>query len=142
MHEVEELFKDIPCRTRVRISAQAARAFQKFRKKGDPNASFWKKLKECTTKGFEYFQVGDWPQVSPEWDGVFRFGVRDSRFRLIGFFHGVGCSDFIVIDAFRKGGQRLSRSECDRIDAVAEVKRSGDWGCRSVGRIPSNCSMI
>ena len=127
MHDVRELKFGTPCKTALWFSAKAERDLGRFRKKGDPDKSFWKQLKRCSENGFALYEAGDWPKVKEEWDGAWRFGIRVSLFRLIGFYEDDSKASFIVIDAFFKSGQGLSDPERRRIDEVARIKRQALW---------------
>ena len=67
------------------------------------------------------------PILRHEWGGVYRIGLFGSLFRLIGFYDGPSQKDFIIVDAFEKKGQKLTKGECKRIDAVVDIKKQGIW---------------
>ncbi len=115
-----------PLRTEVWASDIALERVAKFRQRGDPSGAFWKKLAKCAQAGFELFERGDDPIVKHEAGGVYRFGIRSSLFRLIGFYDG-SKDCFIVIDAFLKTGQKLSGPQRQVIEDVVEVKAKGTW---------------
>ncbi|HEY3243767.1 MAG TPA: hypothetical protein VGM03_10490 [Phycisphaerae bacterium] len=126
MHEVTEVNFGVPCNTRVWLSRSAERAIQKFRRKGDPDGSFWKRLKRWAQNGFRLHEGPDGP-IRLEWDGVYRVGPIDSLFRIIGFYENDSRAHFIGMDAFLKHGQQLTDGQKKRIDAVAAIKRDGNW---------------
>ncbi len=109
--------------TRVWISDAAAAAFLKYQKRENPKNYFAKKLERYATNGFRHYISEDGP-IKNEGEGIFRIG-DGSLFRLIGFFENG--SNFIVIDAFLKKGQRLNASEQRRIDEVIRVRLEKRW---------------
>jgi len=125
MVEVAEMKFGVPCNTRVWFSSRAASELGRMRKKGDPNGAFWKKFRQCAMDGFGLYEsVGI---VKHEWSQVYRFGIKSSLFRLIGFYADNGKGEFIVMDAFDKLGQSLTAPQRARIEEVARVKREADW---------------
>jgi len=85
-------------------------------------------MKRLVANGFALHERGDHPPVRHEWNGVYRIGFVDSKFRIIGFYEdGKGTTEFIAIDAFHKSGQGLSAKERARINEVARVKQEHDW---------------
>jgi hypothetical protein len=127
MHDVREFPFSVPCKTRIWFSDKAAKEVARFRKKSDPSRTFWKRLLRCAQNGFALYEIGDWPMVKEEWEGVYRFGVRDSLFRLIGFYEDASRSSFVVIDTLLKKGQKLTTSDKARIDEVVRVKKNRLW---------------
>lgn len=125
MHGVSEVNFGVACQTRVWMSEKANKGYRKFQKRNDPNGAVEACLKRCAVMGFRRAEYGDF--VKHEWDGVYRFGRPDSLFRLIGFYEDDTKENFIVIDAFEKGKQRLNARERGLIDNVAAVKRNRDW---------------
>jgi hypothetical protein len=116
------------CQTRLWFSDRVLKDVAEYRRKGDPNGAFWKRLERCALAGFPLHERGSQPAVRYEWDGVYRVGFVDSLFRLIGFYEdGTNKTEFITIDSFLKRGQGLSAAERNRVDEVARVKRDGDW---------------
>ncbi len=103
MHRVTEVPFPGPRRTRLWVSDAAAKQIDRFRRKGDS------------------------PVIRKEWDDVYRIGIKGSEFRILGFYDSDDKTGFIAIEAFIKGGQKLRSSERQRVDAVARVKRDGDW---------------
>jgi hypothetical protein len=124
------------CGTRLWLSQRAAEGLAEFRKKGDPNGAFWKKVQRMARVGFRYYEGSRGMPIRPEGGGVYRIGIHGSLFRIVGFFKDESRSDFIGVDVFLKSGQDLSRSERDRIDAVAKVKQNGSWKEVENGRYP------
>ena len=127
MHDVREFRFETPSRTRLWFSDRAAKDIARFRRKGDPNRSFWKRVQRCAENGFANYEHGVWPIVKAEWDGIYRFGVRDSRFRMIGFYKDESKRDFIVMETLTKSGQNLSGPERGRVDVVAKIKKNHHW---------------
>ena len=126
MYEVAEVFGGA-CRTRLWLSQGAQKEIVRFRKKGDPNGAFWKRLKRFAETGFSLYERGNDPPIRSEWGGVYRIGTVDSLFRIIGFYADDSKADFIAIDAFLKKGQRLNQAEKERVNEVVRVKKDGDW---------------
>ncbi len=126
MHEVAELRLGPSCRTRVWLSEKAQKEIKKFRKNSDPDRVFLKRLKRYAQNGF-WFYEGDKQPIQHEWDDVYRIRPTDSLFRIIGFYENEDRAHYIAIDAFLKKGQQLTDGQRRRIDAVAAVKRDGDW---------------
>src|SRR5438552_6404933 len=102
MHEVMEVDFGVVCKTRVWFSQSVHKDVAKFRRKGDPKGAFWMRLERAARNGFELYERGDPPMVVNEGNGVFRFGTRDSLFRLIGFYEADRKDNFIVPDCFTK----------------------------------------
>ena len=131
LHDVGDVFRELTqLRTRLWISKSALNEVSKFRRKGDPDGPFWKKVLSCCKSGFEGFEHTEPPIIKLEWGGVYRFGTRSSLFRLVGFYDD-GKRSFIVIDAWLKKGQSLNASERQRISEVVNVKNHNLW--RKVG---------
>jgi hypothetical protein len=127
MHEVIEVPFGVPCQTRLWVSQAALRQIARYRKKGDPDGAFWKKLRRFAENGFALYERGDRPPIRAEGGGVYRIGTVDSLFRIIGFYEDDNKTSFIAVDAFLKRGQKLDASERRRIDEVARVRRDHDW---------------
>jgi hypothetical protein len=127
MCDVHELRFRSRSETRIWFSEQAAKDVTRFRNRGDPNKTFWKRLERCAANGFALYEQGEWPMVKAEWSGVYRFGVRDSLFRLIGFYEDDSKQAFIVMDTLLKKGQALSAADRARTDAVAQIKKQKLW---------------
>lgn len=88
---------------------------------------FQLKLKRCLMSGFENHERGNWPTVKHEWSGVFRFGIKPTLHRLIGFYASGNKTSFIAVDGFLKRKQKLSKTERASIDEVARIKKDNDW---------------
>jgi len=127
LHDVYELNFGTTCRTRIWLSETALKELSRFRRKGDPNGVWFKKLKHHAVNGLVNAERSTPPIVRHEGQGVYRIGFRDSLFRLVGFYSNGQKSEFIVIDALTKSGQKLSKAERDRIKAIADVKSSVLW---------------
>jgi hypothetical protein len=128
MHDVTEVPFGFPCKTHLWLSQRAQDEITHFRKRGDPNGAYWKRVARFAKDGFGLHDQGEFPPIRHEWDNVYRIGFVDSLFRLIGFYEDPSTkSDFIAIDAFLKKKKKLNRSERDRIDKVAEVRRLKQW---------------
>lgn len=117
---------DIPVATEVWFSDQALDDFTKFLKKGDPDGAFLKKLEQVAKVGFELHIASG--ILEHRWGGVYRFGIKKSLFRLVGFFEpgSDGCS-FLVIRTHMKSGQKLSRAEREDTDETVRVRNEADW---------------
>lgn len=114
--------------TRVWLSEQASAELEKFCKKGDPDGRFLRSLARASQSGFAMLENTRPPKLKPEWDGVSRIGFDFSLFRLIGFYEDPSTkSDYIIIEAFLKRGQKLGQTERDAIDRVAQVRRDQLW---------------
>src|SRR5882724_6177218 len=125
MHDVDALFPELSCATRVWLSVSVQKTMTKrLRKRPDSARVFLKKLQQIAIHGFWNFESD---VVQPEWSGVFRVGIRSDLFRLIGFYEDASKQNFIVIDSFEKLGQALASPQRDRIDEVARVKHLKLW---------------
>ena len=122
---VRELFSDVRCETRIWLAERVAKAIGN-------DARLLKKLKQYAENGFLLYEGKDFP-LRLEKPGVYRIGHRNDLFRIIGFYAGSSRSEFIAADAFKKRGQSLSKSQRERIDRVARIKRDGTWRGR-IGR--------
>jgi hypothetical protein len=128
MYEVRDIGFKGPCKTRIWISDGAKKDVDRFCEKSNPPGRFIRHLRRCAENGFGAYEGGSRPIVKPEWSGVYRIGFTWSLFRLIGFYEDPSTkADFIVIDALLKKGQSLNAADRRRIDAVARVKKDGDW---------------
>jgi len=134
MLEVEEVILCNQPRTRVWFSPSVQRAVGNFRKTGDPNGRFWKKLKHISSAGFDVY-IGRDSIVRPEGDGIYRLGIMGSLFRIVGFFENDRFDNFIAIEAFLKKGQSLNAADRERIKLAAWVRKSGAWR-KNDGRYP------
>ncbi len=126
IHIVDTLFVGDGYRTDVWISEGAKRELSKLvrGKKKRLGQAFLKKLEHYAKAGFAVFEGAKRP-IKYEWDEVYR--VADSAlFRLIGFYVE-GKASFVVIDAFTKRGQQLSKGQMNRITEVGRVKRLRSW---------------
>ena len=92
-----------------------------------------KRLMRYAQNGFLLYEGKEKP-IRHEWDGVYRIGHPVDLFRILGFYEDDTKTNFIVIDAWMKGGQRLSASEQARIDAIATVKKNGLWRRKTNGK--------
>jgi hypothetical protein len=110
MEEVREFFPGHDRKTRLWMTDRVAAELLRFARRGDPDRQFMKLLDRYTKNGFENYMGGSPPPIKHEWDGVYRVGIMRFLFRIIGFFDGPGTADFIALDTFTKGGQKLSRS--------------------------------
>jgi hypothetical protein len=116
-----------PVLTGIWMSEEAQKQVAKFRRKGDPNGAFWNKFASCAEGGLPNYEFGDPPVMRSEWGGVYRFGIRSSLFRLIGFYEDDTKKDFLIFESFLKGGQKLSGPERAVIDKVARIKKDRLW---------------
>jgi hypothetical protein len=125
MHEVEDLFEGMPCKTRLWVSPEALQGISDYlAKRPDEQGPLMKKLRYWTQAGFVH-QEGVGEPIKHEWDGAYRIGW--GLFRIVGFYEDETKANFIAVDAFLKKKQKLSGPERARIDEVARVKRDGDW---------------
>ena len=127
MHKVTELKLGEACVTRVWLSMKALREIERFRRRGDPEGAFLKRMQRYAKAGFRKWEGGHGYPIKYEWDGVYRVRPTGGLFRIIGFYENDDRSRFIGIDAFMKKKMKLSAAERQRIDAVADVKRAGSW---------------
>ena len=128
MHNVTEVPFGVPCQTRLWFSEKVTKEVAEFRKRGDPNGAFWKRVKRHAQNGFWLAERGNNPPIRHEWDRVYRIGFIDSLFRIIGFYEDESEKrDFIAIDAFLKSGQDLNTAQRARIDEVARVRQEILW---------------
>lgn len=87
---------------------------------------FVRKLYHWARAGFTHYEGGKGSPIKYEGKGVYRVGHKKWLFRLLGFYSN-GKSEFVVIDAFWKSGQRLSASERNRVTEVARIKDDNLW---------------
>ena|SRR5665213_164507 len=127
MVEVEELFAGRDCKTRLWLSETARAALGEFTaRREQPRGAFLQKLERYATAGFRHYE-GDKKPVRHEWNQIYRIS-DGGLFRLIGFYENEATkADFIVIDAVRKRGEKLSASERATVDRVASVRRDKSW---------------
>jgi hypothetical protein len=126
MHEVMEVPLGA-CKTRLWISHTVAKELSRLRKRSDPNATVWRRLKRGAQMGLELYERQTPPVVKHEWGGVYRIGFINSLFRIIGFYKEDRKDVFIAIDAFTKRDQRLSAAERSRVNEVVRVKELNLW---------------
>jgi len=126
VHEVFELRFGRPCKTTLWLSQKALDGIANFRRKGDPNGSFWKKIERYATNGFALYERGKPSPVLHEWDGVYRIS-DGTLFRLYGFYSDGRKSEFVVMDVALKKGTALSEPIRRQIDEIASIKRNGNW---------------
>lgn len=126
---VTKAFKRTVCNTRLWLSDRAWDEAEGYHGKHDSPRpeKFWKKVRHFAINGFWLGERPIPPVIKHEWREVYRVGVHGDLFRLIGFYDGPSKHDFIVIDAFEKGRQKLTKAERKRIDIVADVKEQGNW---------------
>jgi hypothetical protein len=127
MHLVAEVPFGVTCKTKLWLSFAAAKDVDRFRRKGDPNGIFWKKVRRYCENGFEMYEISQWPPLVHEGDGVYRLGIIESMFRIIGFYGDGGKVEFIGIDTFLKKDQDLNATEKRRVKEVIRVKKARDW---------------
>ena len=123
MHKVTMLELPTPLGTTLWVSEKASKEMSRFFRRNDPKKAFRKALFRGMENGFQAL-IGT--KVVSEGNGIFRFGIEDSLFRLIGFFNN-GYNEFIVIETLEKSGQKLSRPNMDCINRVAKVKEKSQW---------------
>ncbi len=127
MCEVEELFAGASHRTRIWMSKACRKAVNDYcRKREKHRGMLLHKLKRQAEAGFGLFE-GPQSPIRHEWDGVYRVGYPIDLFRILGFYEDGSRRNFIAIDAYTKHGQKLSATDRHRIDAVAKIKRDGQW---------------
>lgn len=123
MYVVSRLSFDDDEETRIWISDRAKKALASFvRKHGTEAMRFTKKLEECAARGFQSYHG---TILIPEGERTFRFGIRSSLFRLIGFYD-TG-QDFVFLEALTKPGQELSAPNIACIDRVIDARAKHDW---------------
>lgn len=127
MHIVDGLFVGTMYSTHVWISEAALKAVEKYTKHNNKDAiGFLEKVEYYAEAGFGVFE-GSRDPIRHEGGGVYRVANKTtSLFRLIGFYE-TGKESFIIIDAFKKKGRKLSASERGRIARVAKVKKDRAW---------------
>ena len=124
---VRILFGGVGYSTRVLLSEQVVKEFEKLRKKSKvEHERFIAKLDRYARAGFDRFEGKKRP-IRSEGDGVYRVGHTETLFRIIGFFEDDRRDSFVGIDAFRKVGTQLTAGQRDRIKNVARIKRLGTW---------------
>ena len=123
MYEVRKAFVGIRCRTNLWFSVKVNKEV------GYAGPQFLSKLERYCQYGFENYEgKGNWPPIKHEWEGVFRIGMKNSLFRVIGFYEdGTNRTEFIALDCYTKGGQNINAAERARIDEVARAKKKHDW---------------
>lgn len=127
MIDVNEVFPGRPQKTRLYASAAVIKGIEQYQKRRERHrGQLVKKLYYWAQNGFELFE-GDKSPIRHEWNGVYRIGQQIDLFRIIGFYEDGQKKSFIAIDAFMKTDQRLTESERHRIDAVAKVRKDGNW---------------
>ena len=125
MHIVDGLFVGATYSTQVWISEAAWKAVEKHTKH-EGRLRFLEKVEHYAEAGFGVFE-GNRAPIRHEGGGVYRVANKTtSLFRLIGFYE-TGRDSFIIVDAFKKKGQKLSASERNRIAKVAKVKKDRTW---------------
>jgi hypothetical protein len=130
MHWVDDFFAAALCRTRFWVTQAVTDGIADLDK--SRRQILLKRLERYAKNGFWNYESREGP-VKPEWRSAYRIGHADDLFRIIGFYEDDGKANFIAIDCFLKRGQDLSRAQRNRIDAVADVKASGDWKRRTPG---------
>ena len=127
MLEVRALFVGNDYQTEVWISDAAASAIeQQAGTRESPTGALLVKLRHYARAGFRYFE-GKGKPIRYEGDGVFRIGLRSDLFRLIGFYGGFRKSEFIIVDTYRKRGQKRSATHTTRVMKAAKIRRDELW---------------
>ncbi|HZW09294.1 MAG TPA: hypothetical protein VFF69_05265 [Phycisphaerales bacterium] len=105
-------------RTRIWLSDQADKALRKLKRKG--NIAFFTKLDDCVERGFANF-IGT--AIRPEPYRTWRFGVRDCKTRMAGFFENDGTmAEFIVPTAFTKEGNANTPAQNDIYKDIGDIR--------------------
>jgi hypothetical protein len=115
-----------PAKTVIWMSESAIHKLSQLKKrKREEYIHFLAKLERWAICGFSLAEVaGD---VKGYGRGVFRYGIRESLHRIIGFYEQDRKSSFIGISFYTKSGQKRGH-EGDRLtDFVARVKQYGEW---------------
>lgn len=119
MHQLTELIgpeDGLSCVTRIWVSEKADDA---IKAKRCPDALLLK-LERSAIRGLRHSEGTD---LRHEGGQVWRFGIRVSNFRLIGFYmDDVAKTEFVIIDAFVKKGKKNTKHERDRIREVMRVR--------------------
>lgn len=129
---VDPLFVGPDFLTDVWVTEQAMKQLGKFKKSGTPYKQYLLKLKHYATNGFWNFEGNEGEPIRAEGSSVYRVAHVSSLFRLIGFYEDDTRTVFISIDAFKKGGRKLTSAQRDRINTVARVKKERRWKKRGV----------
>lgn len=124
MHMVDPMFVGDKFRTDVWTSEKAGKELAGHVRK-DSDGQFMRRLKRYSTNGFVNFE-GNRNPIRREQDAVWRVRAG-TLFRLIGFYEDATKTSFIVIDAFKKRGQKLSVAQQHRIREVVRVRSERRW---------------
>src|SRR5215212_8356367 len=125
LHEVEDMFPTVSCRTSVWLSERARTGLMEFTTTKDkPSGAFLKKLKYYAEAGFR-FHEGEGQPVKSEGNGVYRVGK--DLFRIVGFYEDDRKVAFVGIATLQKRGMKLSGPDRAIIREVADVKMNGLW---------------
>jgi len=125
--EVIEQFPGEDCATRVWVTHPVADAIDDYvRSRGRIGRQFLDRLRRYADNGFSFYEGAKHP-IRSEWDGVYRIGHPIDLFRLIGFYVDGSKTEFVVVDAYTKKGQKLTGPERARIDRAAKIKRLVTW---------------
>ena len=128
MHIVDRLFVGPQYATEVWISEQAAGALKKFTKRDRATAArMLRNVERWAESGFQNYEGDEGTPIRHEGHEVYRVAYRSSLFRLIGFYEKDNRAVFIIMDAFRKRGRKLSKPERERITEVASVRDKNEW---------------
>lgn len=86
-----------------------------------------KKLQHYAKAGFNNYCGGANMPIRDEGGGVYRIGIRQSLFRIIGFFSRDDTAEFIALDAYLKQGKKLGSQHRQRLNRVRQCRQSGKW---------------
>lgn len=113
-------------RTAVWISAAAAKEFGEYQRTEQPRSRFIKKLDHFAKTGFGTYE-GERKPIHSVGNGVLRVGGDWTLFRLLGFYSRDDKSEFVVMAAVTKRGQRYDAAERATIEEIARVRDGRNW---------------
>lgn len=125
--DVHKAFPGVRCDTTLWLSEGAATDIERELPDRHDRGKFLAKLKEWAIAGFADREGGDNSAIRHEGDGVYRiWWKRGSLFRLVGFYTE-GKREFIALAAMSKKGQKYTPGQWERIQRVAEIRKTGGW---------------
>jgi hypothetical protein len=125
--EVEEVFPDIACKTRLWWSqAVMEEVLEYVRRKGKIGRTLLDKLQYWAQAGFGHFERSHNCPIKHEEGEAFRIS-DGGLFRIAGFYENETKKDFIAISAFRKRGQKNSSVDRRHYENASNVKEKSLW---------------
>lgn len=112
--------------TQVWATSAVTKKLLQFHRKSNEGKRLMKKLADMAGSGFDLFTGSSLP-IRPEGNGVYRIGIDDSLFRLIGFKDPVRPNRFVVTGAGMKRGQQLNAEDRAQITTAAKILRDRGW---------------